>query len=64
VSSAPVLGASVVVAVPALVAREAERHGGSAAPAAAAVAIAIAVVCAVLVPVLGQRFVKRDTAIA
>jgi hypothetical protein len=64
VSAAPVLGASVAVGLPALIAREAQRHGGSAVSAAAATAIAVAVVSGALVPILGQRFAKRDAAAA
>jgi hypothetical protein len=63
-SAAPVVGASVAVGVPALIAREAQRHGDSAIPAAAGIAIVIAVACAALVPILGQRFAKRDAAAA
>jgi hypothetical protein len=61
-SAAPVVGAALAVGTPALVAREAQRHGASPVGAAAGTSIGIAALAALLVPVLGQRFAKRDAA--
>jgi hypothetical protein len=60
VSAGPLIAASLVVAVPALIAREAVRHGSPAAPSAVAGAVMVAVVAAAAVAFLGNRFAKSD----
>ena len=60
VSAAPVVGAALLVGVPVLIARGAQSHGAADVPAAAEGAIIVALVAAVLVPLLGSRFAKRD----
>jgi hypothetical protein len=60
IAAAPLFGAAVLVGLPALVAREGERQGGSALAGAVEGAVLVAVVAAVLATVLGQRFATRD----
>jgi hypothetical protein len=60
ISAAPVAGAALVVGLPLLIARGAQNHGAAAVPATAEGAVIVALVAAVLVPLLGARFAKRD----
>jgi hypothetical protein len=60
ISAAPVAGAALVVALPLLIARGAQNHGAAVVPATAEGAVIVALVAAVLVPLLGARFAKRD----
>jgi hypothetical protein len=60
VSAAPPVAAAFVVAVPALLAREAGRNGSTPAPAAAGGAVLVAVAAAAAVAFLSNRFAKRD----
>jgi hypothetical protein len=64
VSAAPLLASSLLVGMPLLAAREAERGGGTALAAAAGSVFALAIAAAVLVSVLTRRFTKRDTVAA
>ncbi len=63
VTAAPLLGSSLIVAVPLLAEREAGRGGGAAA-AAGGIVFTLAIVGGVLVAVLSQRFRKRDAVAA
>ncbi len=60
VSSAPLVGAAIVVGLPTLLAQAGHENGARAVPTAAAGALFVAVIAAVLVTVLGARFAKRD----
>ncbi len=60
ISAAPLFGASLFVAVPTLFAREAQRNGGGPISGAAGGAAFVLLIAAVLIPLLGSRFAKRD----
>jgi hypothetical protein len=62
VTAAPVAASSLIVGVPLLVAREAERQGAAAVGAAAGISLVVGLIALVLVFVLAQRFAKRDSA--
>lgn len=62
ISAAPLVGAALVVGIPALIARGAWSHGAAVVPAAAEGAVLVALIAAALVPLLGARFAKRDRA--
>ncbi len=60
VTYAPVEAAAVIVGLPLLLASLTERHGHAAVPVAAAVSVFAAAPIAVAIPLLRQRFEKRD----